>query len=113
MQNLVRVLMRDLVVGFTFTTYTIISCYADVGGASNLSAVIPVGCRSLPLGRFLLSVVKLQRWWKGLLLQKLMTKSAIVIQSCTRGWIARRKASVQRYRIIVIQVSILYYPVIL
>ncbi|ESW25929.1 hypothetical protein PHAVU_003G077600 [Phaseolus vulgaris] len=74
-----------------------------LGGASNLSAVIPVGCRSLPLGRFLLSVVKLQRWWKGLLLQKLMTKSAIVIQSCTRGWIARRKASVQRYRIIVIQ----------
>ncbi|KAL2628252.1 hypothetical protein AAZV13_07G221900 [Glycine max] len=48
-------------------------------------------------------VVKLQRWWKGLLLQKLMTKSAIVIQSCTRGWIARRKATVQKHRIIVIQ----------
>ncbi|BAT77389.1 hypothetical protein VIGAN_01550000 [Vigna angularis var. angularis] len=81
-----------------------------LGGASNLSAITPVGCTSGPVGcrsfppdQFLLSVVKLQRWWKGLLLQILMTKSAIVIQSCTRGWIARRKANVQRHRIIVIQ----------
>ncbi|TKY54021.1 Abnormal spindle microcephaly-associated protein-like [Spatholobus suberectus] len=81
-----------------------------VGGASNLSAVVPagcisrpVGCRSFQLELYLLSVVKLQRWWKDLLLQKLMTKSAIVIQSCTRGWIARRKATVQRHRIIFIQ----------
>ncbi|CAJ1941314.1 unnamed protein product [Sphenostylis stenocarpa] len=81
-----------------------------LGGASNLSAVVPagciselVGCRSFPLDLVLLSAVKLQRWWKGLLLEKLMTKSAIVIQSCTRGWIARRKASVQRHNIIVIQ----------
>jgi len=96
--------MRDLVVGFRFTTDTITSCYPDVGGASNRSAVIPVGGRSFPLDLFLLSVVKLQRWWKGLLLQRLMTKSAIVIQSFTRGWIARRKATVRRHRIIVIQV---------
>uniref|UniRef100_A0A0R0J8H5 Calponin-homology (CH) domain-containing protein n=1 Tax=Glycine max TaxID=3847 RepID=A0A0R0J8H5_SOYBN len=82
----------------------------NLGGASNLSEVVPAdyisrpfGCRSFQLELFLLSVVKLQRWWKGLLLQKLMTKSAIVIQSCTRGWIARRKATVQKHRIIVIQ----------
>ncbi|QCD79727.1 myosin V [Vigna unguiculata] len=81
-----------------------------LGGASNLSAITPVGCisgpvgcRSFPPDQFLLSVVKLQRWWKGHLLQILMTKSAIVIQSCTRGWIARRTANVQRHRIIVIQ----------
>ncbi|XP_020228154.1 abnormal spindle-like microcephaly-associated protein homolog isoform X2 [Cajanus cajan] len=81
-----------------------------LGGTSNVSAVIPAGCISRPVGcrsfrleLFLLSVVKLQRWWKGLLLKKLMTKSAIVIQSCTRGWIARRKATIQRHRITVIQ----------
>ncbi|RDX88651.1 Abnormal spindle-like microcephaly-associated protein-like, partial [Mucuna pruriens] len=84
--------------------------YQILGGSSNLSEVVPAGCISRPVGchsfqleLFLLSVVKLQRWWKGLLLQKLMTKSAIVIQSCTRGWIARRKATVQRRRIIFIQ----------
>ncbi|KAL2339173.1 hypothetical protein Fmac_013619 [Flemingia macrophylla] len=81
-----------------------------LGCASNLSPVVtadcisrPVGCRSFQPELFLLSVVKLQRWWKGLLLQKLMTKSAIVIQSCTRGWIARRKTTVQKHRIIAIQ----------
>ncbi|KAK7387775.1 hypothetical protein VNO78_22567 [Psophocarpus tetragonolobus] len=62
-----------------------------------------VGCHSFQLELFLLSIVKLQRWWKDLLLKKLMTRSAIAIQSCTRGWIARRKANVERRRIIVIQ----------
>ncbi|KAL2571514.1 hypothetical protein AAZV13_17G012700 [Glycine max] len=96
----------------------VIQCYIrghltqnwNLGGTSNLSEVIPAGyisrpfgCRSFQLELFLLSVVKLQRWWKGLLLQKLMTKSAIVIQSCARGWIARRKATIQKHRIIVIQ----------
>ncbi|KAK7363733.1 hypothetical protein VNO77_05886 [Canavalia gladiata] len=81
-----------------------------LGGASKLRAAVPAGCTSRPLGscnsqpkQFLSSVVKLQRWWKGLLLQKLMTKSVIVIQSHARGWILRRKASVKRHCIIVIQ----------
>ncbi|KAK7264494.1 hypothetical protein RJT34_32103 [Clitoria ternatea] len=81
-----------------------------LGCASRLHAVAPAGCISRPVGccsfqleSFLFSVVKLQRWWKGLLSQRLMRKSAIVIQSRTRGWIARRKATVQRHCIIVIQ----------
>ncbi|XP_027332753.1 abnormal spindle-like microcephaly-associated protein homolog [Abrus precatorius] len=80
------------------------------GGTSKLRAFQDVGHISRPvaycssqLELFLFSVVKLQRWWKGVLLQKLMTKSAIAIQSHTRGWIARRKATEQRYRIIIIQ----------
>ncbi|XP_057420021.1 uncharacterized protein LOC130714144 [Lotus japonicus] len=81
-----------------------------LGGASKLRAVVhagciarPFGCCSFQLDLFLFSVVRLQRWWKGLLLRKLMTKSAIIIQSHTRGWIARRKAIVHRHRIIIIQ----------
>lgn len=81
-----------------------------LGCASQLRAVIPVGCNSRPAGccsfqleLFLFSVVRLQRWWKRLLLHRLMTKSAIIIQSCTRGWMARRKATVHRRHIVVIQ----------
>ncbi|XP_061345573.1 uncharacterized protein LOC133291335 [Gastrolobium bilobum] len=81
-----------------------------LGGASKLLAAISVGCISRPAGccsfqleLFLFSVVKLQRWWKGLLLNNLITKSAIIIQSCTRGWIARREAAVCRHHIVVIQ----------
>lgn len=97
--------------GFTFTYSTIILCHCDVGSASKLRAVVPAGCVSRPVGccsfqleLFLFSVVKLQRWWKFHLLHKLMTKFAIIIQSHTRGWMARRKAIVHRHHIIVIQV---------
>ncbi|CAL0330701.1 unnamed protein product [Lupinus luteus] len=77
-----------------------------LGGASQLCAIIPVsyisrpiGCCSFQLELYLTSVKKLQRWWKGLLLLKIMTKSAVIIQSCTRGWIARRKSTVRRHLI--------------
>lgn len=100
---------------FHILYYTILLSHVnvtrDIGGASKLRAVVPVGCNSRPGGcysfqleLFLCSVVRLQRWWKGLLLHRLMTKSAIIIQSCTRGWMARRKASVHRRHIVVIQV---------
>lgn len=59
---------------------------------------------SFQLELFLCSVLKLQRWWKGVLLLKLRTKSVIIIQSCTRGWIARREATVRRRNIVIIQV---------
>ena len=85
--------------------------FCDVGGASQLRAVIPVSCISRPVGCcssqlevLLSSVVKLQRWWKRLLFLKLTDKSAIIIQSCARGWIARRKANIYRHHIVVIQV---------
>ncbi|XP_050920767.1 uncharacterized protein LOC127138374 isoform X4 [Lathyrus oleraceus] len=76
-----------------------------LGSASKLHAAVtgscisrPVGLRSFQLEAFMCAVVKLQRWWKGLLLLKLMNRSAVRIQSCTRGWIARRKATVEKPR---------------
>ncbi|KAI9124182.1 hypothetical protein K1719_005482 [Acacia pycnantha] len=81
-----------------------------LGGASRQRAMIPRGCilrsvgySSFQLELFLCSVLKLQRWWKGILLHKLRTKSVIIIQSCTRGWIARRMATVRRHHVVVIQ----------
>ncbi|AES92611.2 putative abnormal spindle-like microcephaly-associated protein [Medicago truncatula] len=63
----------------------------------------PAGLCSFQLEAFMFAVVKLQRWWRGLLLLKLMTRSAIIIQSCTRGWIARRKAIVETQNINVME----------
>ncbi|MED6123039.1 hypothetical protein PIB30_045519 [Stylosanthes scabra] len=81
-----------------------------LGCASSLRAAIPVdstsspvGCCSIQLKLFLFYVVKLQRWWKRFLSQKNMANSAITIQSCIRGWIARRKAILHRHQIVVIQ----------
>lgn len=50
------------------------------------------------------SVLKLQRWWRGVLLLKLETRSAIFIQSHSRGWVARNKVRRERNQIILIQV---------
>ncbi|KAK2359008.1 P-loop containing nucleoside triphosphate hydrolase superfamily protein [Trifolium repens] len=81
-----------------------------LGSASKLRAAVtgscisrPVGLHSFQLEAFISAVVKLQRWWKGLLLLKLRIRSAIIIQSCTRGWIARRKATVETHRINVME----------
>ncbi|MCL7050659.1 hypothetical protein MKW94_027522 [Papaver nudicaule] len=50
------------------------------------------------------SVLKLQRWWRRfLLLKSRRTRSAVVVQSYIRGWIARRKANRERNRVVVIQ----------
>ncbi|KAE9621459.1 putative abnormal spindle-like microcephaly-associated protein [Lupinus albus] len=77
-----------------------------LGGASQLCAIVPVcyvsrpiGCCSFQLELYLSSVKKLQRWWKRLLLLKIMNKSATIIQSCTRGWLARRKSTIHRHLI--------------
>ncbi|KAL4345541.1 hypothetical protein HN51_063611 [Arachis hypogaea] len=81
-----------------------------LGGASTLRALIPISCISRPVGvcsfqleLLLSSVVKLQRWWKRLLFHKLANKSAMIIQSCARGWMARRKANIYRHQIVVVQ----------
>ncbi|XP_028767797.1 abnormal spindle-like microcephaly-associated protein homolog isoform X2 [Neltuma alba] len=81
-----------------------------LGGASRQRAMVPSGCilrsagySSFQLELYLCSVLKLQRWWRGVLLHKLRTKSVVIIQSCTRGWIARRMATVRRHHVIVIQ----------
>ncbi|KAB2007240.1 hypothetical protein ES319_D10G014700v1 [Gossypium barbadense] len=49
------------------------------------------------------SVLKLQRWWRSVLLLKLRTKSAIIIQSHSRGWIAKQKAYIEMHCIVLIQ----------
>ncbi|KAE9461705.1 hypothetical protein C3L33_06407, partial [Rhododendron williamsianum] len=80
-------------------------------GASCLYKGVPMECtstsrtwfHSLEWGIFLCSVLKLQRWWRGVLLQKSRTKSAVVIQSHVRGWIARREENRKRQCIIIIQ----------
>lgn len=84
-----------------------------VAGASSLRPVIPNGCllkssgafyKSSELNMVLSSVLKLQRWWRGLMLLKLRTKSAVTIQSHTRGWIDRQKATREKQCTVVIQV---------
>ncbi|KAJ7967675.1 Abnormal spindle-like microcephaly-associated protein [Quillaja saponaria] len=80
-------------------------------GASRLHAAIPTGCilkrptdcYCFQLKLFLYSVLKLQRWWRGVLLFKLRSKCALTIQSHIRGWIARQKAIRDRHHIAVIQ----------
>ncbi|KAK9267758.1 hypothetical protein L1049_010192 [Liquidambar formosana] len=81
-------------------------------GASCCLAATSNGCilqtssgfyESFGLKILLHSVLKLQRWWRDVLLAKSRTKSAIIIQSHIRGWIARRKATRERHRIVVIQ----------
>ncbi|KAG8482084.1 hypothetical protein CXB51_027074 [Gossypium anomalum] len=59
--------------------------------------------RSFELKLVITSVLKLQRWWRSVLLLKLRTKSAIIIQSHSRGWIAKQKAYIERHCIVLIQ----------
>ncbi|CAH9141785.1 unnamed protein product [Cuscuta epithymum] len=52
---------------------------------------------------FLQSVTKLQELWRAVLLHRQRQKSAVVIQSHIRGWIAKKRASWKRQMIVVIQ----------
>ncbi|KAI3456438.1 hypothetical protein Pfo_013101 [Paulownia fortunei] len=61
------------------------------------------GFQGLELKIFLQSVVKLQRWWRNVLQVRVKTKSAVVIQSHFRGWIARQTAKREKQRVVVIQ----------
>ncbi|RVW45903.1 Abnormal spindle-like microcephaly-associated protein-like [Vitis vinifera] len=81
-------------------------------GTSSLRSASPNGCTlqasrgcfpSFQLKMLLTSVLKLQRWWRGVLFLNSRTKSAIIIQSHIRGWIARREATRERHRVVVIQ----------
>ncbi|KAK8953636.1 hypothetical protein KSP40_PGU014531 [Platanthera guangdongensis] len=55
------------------------------------------------------SVVKLQSWWKQVLLHRSRTHAAISYQSFFRGWIARRDAAKRKRSISTIQVGLLFY----
>ncbi|XP_043688787.1 abnormal spindle-like microcephaly-associated protein homolog isoform X2 [Telopea speciosissima] len=49
------------------------------------------------------SVLKLQRWWKNVLLMKSRRRAAILIQSHVRRWLAKRVARREWNRVVVIQ----------
>ncbi|PIA27467.1 hypothetical protein AQUCO_07700024v1, partial [Aquilegia coerulea] len=77
-----------------------VSFYRSTGSTGLISS----GCTiSLEFKIFLYSVMKLQRWWKRVLLLKLKTRSAMTIQSYIRGWMAKQEACREKHRIIVIQ----------
>ncbi|CAK9327330.1 unnamed protein product [Citrullus colocynthis] len=80
-----------------------------LGAASGLRSAFNGGnfsrgsCKMFELKLVLSSIIKLQRWWKGVLLLRLRSRSTIVIQSHIRGWISRRRAATERHRIVLIQ----------
>ena len=91
---------------------------AFVSGSSCLHPVIPHGCLSKTTSAFyssfelnivFCSVLKLQRWWRSVLALKLRTKSAVLIQSRIREWLARQKASREKHCSVVIQVRYYIY----
>ncbi|XP_011037675.1 PREDICTED: abnormal spindle-like microcephaly-associated protein homolog isoform X1 [Populus euphratica] len=59
--------------------------------------------QSLELKIVMSSILKLQRWWRGVLLLKHRAKSAILVQSHVRGWIGRKKATRERQHVVVVQ----------
>nr|XP_011459978.1 PREDICTED: abnormal spindle-like microcephaly-associated protein homolog [Fragaria vesca subsp. vesca] len=87
-------------------------CRSNLLGSSCLHPVIPHGCLSKTTSAFyssfelnivFCSVLKLQRWWRSVLSLKLRTKSAVLIQSRIREWLARQKASREKHCSVVIQ----------
>ncbi|CAA2992467.1 abnormal spindle-like microcephaly-associated homolog isoform X2 [Olea europaea subsp. europaea] len=72
-------------------------------GASCYRKIVRDSFQGFELKIFLRSVLKLQRWWRNVLLLRVKVKSVIVIQSQFRGWIARQIAARERQRIVVIQ----------
>uniref|UniRef100_A0A7N0TP12 Calponin-homology (CH) domain-containing protein n=1 Tax=Kalanchoe fedtschenkoi TaxID=63787 RepID=A0A7N0TP12_KALFE len=73
--------------------------------ASNLGTFDSSGFlpRSSELNMAVVSIIKLQRWWRDVLLRRLKNDAAILIQSHIRGWLARRRAVQERSQIVLIQ----------
>ncbi|XP_020095466.1 abnormal spindle-like microcephaly-associated protein homolog isoform X2 [Ananas comosus] len=59
--------------------------------------------KSVEYSTVLNSVLRLQRWWRRILLCRSELMSVILIQACIRGWSSRREANKLRYSISVIQ----------
>ncbi|CAM8918445.1 unnamed protein product [Rhodiola kirilowii] len=59
--------------------------------------------RSFELDIVMKSILKLQRWWRGVLLHRLKKDPTIIIQSHIRGWLARRHIVRERSQIVTIQ----------
>ncbi|XP_023518999.1 abnormal spindle-like microcephaly-associated protein homolog isoform X1 [Cucurbita pepo subsp. pepo] len=76
---------------------------SELRSASNNGNLSRGSCNMFELKLVSSSILKLQRWWKGVLLLRLRSRSAIVIQSHVRGWISRRRAATERHHIVLIQ----------
>ncbi|KAK1368400.1 Binding,calmodulin binding [Heracleum sosnowskyi] len=62
------------------------------------------GCfKSLETEMVACSVLKIKKWWMGILLFKSRKKSILTIQAQVRGWHARRETTRRRHCIVVIQ----------
>ncbi|CAN8325532.1 unnamed protein product [Cochlearia groenlandica] len=59
--------------------------------------------QSFEMAKQLHSVITLQRWWRSIHLQNVRTKSAVLIQRHTRCLFAKRRTSVERHCIVMIQ----------
>ncbi|TYJ99369.1 abnormal spindle-like microcephaly-associated protein-like protein [Cucumis melo var. makuwa] len=87
-----------------------------LGAASELRSTFHSGnfsrcsCKMFELKLVLGSILKLQRWWKGVLLLRSRSRSIIVIQSHIRGWISRRRAATERQQIVLIQCMLFEKP---
>ncbi|GAB4826609.1 hypothetical protein Ancab_033502 [Ancistrocladus abbreviatus] len=79
------------------------SCLHAVASADSTFLTSRDGYLSIELKIVLQAIVKLQMWWKRVLVRKSRTEAAIIIQSHTRGWIGRRKAARKKHRIVLIQ----------
>lgn len=80
-----------------------------ITGASHQYSQLDKGVSRIPqrscgMTKLLPSVIKLQRWWRFLHSQKLRRKSAVLIQRHVRGLFARRRTSMERHYIVMIQV---------
>ncbi|KAL8107767.1 hypothetical protein AgCh_024245 [Apium graveolens] len=49
------------------------------------------------------SVLKIQKWWRGILFFNARKKSVLIIQAHVRGWLARRETTRKRHCTVVIQ----------
>lgn len=63
-------------------------------------------CPGHELRTLLQSVLKLQRWWRRVLQQRIKSKCAIVVQTHVRGWMARQMAKKEKQKAVLIQVSL-------
>ena len=52
-------------------------------------------------------VLKIQKWWKGILLLRARKKSILIVQAYVRGWLVRQETTRKRRCTVIIQVSCL------
>ncbi|VVB12156.1 unnamed protein product [Arabis nemorensis] len=77
-------------------------------GASQQYSQLDEGVSRIPqhsfeMTKLLPSIIKLQRWWRFHHSQKVQRKSAVLIQRQIRGLLARRRTSMERHYIVMIQ----------